>query len=350
MPSTAEKKSKERKFTNRYKRMHEAKKAAHVLVTEHENGSATCSQFTPENSRLFRPAIISSPSRNNITSTRDAFRTPHGRNNKFNLDVNTPNGTVLVSNRSMTIKTKKENEDTSVVQQTLFFLSPPRVRQTQTTTPETSDSVPNPRKRKINLISSTNANTKGGRETVLLLSKRRRRLAPPQNQVMGKTAKEALIDCIEANKDRYEDHILKLLNSLVNESFEWLHCLAFSLCPRSINPQRASNLASGPKWINTYMMILESVAYHFARQYPGSVRVTPTFTMLPNSKIVDEITYIVSILRDEREVTVSNTIKALRLQDASSWPSASDVDQTIRVIDVLLNEEPASEELMLFLR
>ncbi len=187
---------------------------------------------------------------------------------------------------------------------------------------------------------SQTVETKGGKEVTLTGVRGNRKSARSQKQVAGMTAKESLLKTIQSNAHRFQAEILKLMISFVeNFALEWLHCLAFSLSPQSFNPQTMTNLAVGTKWINTQMMVLESVAKHFVIRYPGAVSVIPTFNMLLDTDIVEKIEYVVKIQKDNREVMIHDSIKALALPNRSNYPSVTDSIQTIRVVDCLLSAE-----------
>lgn len=116
-------------------------------------------------------------------------------------------------------------------------------------------------------------------------TKKPRGLAKQQNQVMLRSAQDAILNYIEKNKHKYTASQLSFLRGLASQPFEWLHCFAYCLCPSHFDPQVPENLGAAPEWINTYMMVLEQVAQYFAKLYPSAVNVTSTFIMLnpPNA-------------------------------------------------------------------
>lgn len=183
---------------------------------------------------------------------------------------------------------------------------------------------------------------KGGEEVLLSAFKRARKGVSSQKTVMKRTAQEALFQAIQENKHKYDEQTLQLLVSLVNNfAIEWLHCLAFSLAPFEINPQESCNLGAGPKWINTNMTVLEKTAQYFKDHFQGAVTVTPTFNMLGDTDVIQDISYVVKIMKNGYEVEISDRIKALALPDRSNWPSATDTPQTIRVINGLFGMDPS---------
>ena len=161
---------------------------------------------------------------------------------------------------------------------------------------------------------------------------------------MGKTAKEELLSHLEENKHNYEPQTFSLLSNLAqNFAIEWLHRLAFSLCPKGINPQCPPNLGAGPKWINTYMMVLEGLADRFNKKHPDIAAIAnPVFTVLPGSDVVDEIQYEVTLKKGARQVVTSSSIKALELPSAKNWPSTTDLPQLNCVVENMLNNSPPS--------
>lgn len=196
---------------------------------------------------------------------------------------------------------------------------------------------------------ATSEQQKGGKPITVKLGQRRRKEYPGQQTVMGMSAKQAILDFIEAHKTKYDKDILEHLTLLAsNAPIDWLHALSFGLSPKKFEPQTKKNLGAAPHWINTYMMVLESLAQYFAKRYPNAVKVTPSFSMLENSDIIKTIDYKVTIVNDNRELTVqSKTIDALTLRDRSNWPSSSDSAHAKRVSDALLTESEPSRRITL---
>jgi hypothetical protein len=318
-----------KKPKNSFKRMHSPEKVGHVLVELYPDNTALLKQYTEENNPLYRQVILKTPPSNKHKPT---FYTPNGNHPIFTLEACTPNGTILASSRSVMIENKIAKESSEMTKHTrLFFLSPvdnkKRKRETElgSTTPQAN---------------SEDTSLKGGELIKIKLHKRHRASYLLQHQVMSKTAQQELL----ASIIKYENDpsMKSLLKSLVGHPFEWLHCLAFSLCPKQVEPQVPENLAAGPKWINTYMMVLEDVAKKLATLYPGAVSVKPTFIMLPDTQLVDEINYEVTVEKETGTVKVANKVKALRLATASNLPSTTDAEQVKTVILALLNQKEPS--------
>lgn len=77
---------------------------------------------------------------------------------------------------------------------------------------------------------------------------------------------------------------------------EWLHALGYSLTSMKDDPQVANNLAAGPKWANTMMMVLERIAKWFAMYRPESrIHIKPLFEMLLNYDIIHKLYFEVDV-------------------------------------------------------
>lgn len=352
---------------NSFNRLHVAKKAGHVLAEITNENKITLSQFTvSENNTYYRPLTIGgfiSPSKTQTAETAsDLFLSPNKQHVQFPFTVSTPNGTVLTSARQVEIsqkETAEEKENTSTTQRTLFFFSPERNPLAENTSAFVNQ--PDRKKRKAKKIDGevpletenptveekkdiqekVKAPIKGGEEILIKPQKRNRKSAPSQKKVMdNQSAQEALQEYLKLNQSTLSQQKIQLLTTLSNQfSMEWLHCLAFSLCPKDFPPQTKENLGSGPKWINTYMMVLEKLVEYFVKQYPGAISVKPTFSMLNNSDMIDTIDYKVIIKKENgQEIEVSNKIEALALPNRSNWPSTSDAPQVVQVAEALLTE------------
>lgn len=362
---------------NPFNRFHSAKKAAAVLASE-KDGELIYEQFPFTPGELYRHVQFEPLANNNATpqDTDTPMAEEEGKNSKEtssihdlalqSLDINTlpsqtkPNvpsnnqghflsptpkiklpkswtpegGTLMTANRKIDITIKDENGEK--VAKTLFFLSPERDRKKnrESLAHKPRGKTKEIKKRNRDLIDKgesplpeTNTTTKGG-DAVLVTSvaKRQRADFPGQISVMNNvSANEAILIALEENKKKYSEETFNLLQTLAkNFALEWLHCLAFSLAPEEINPQIPTNLGCGPKWINTYMMVLEKVALHFSKLHPGAVSVTPTFKMLGAGHIIDELSYSVRIKNNNKEITLENSIKVLRLPTQSNWSSDTD--------------------------
>lgn len=313
-------------------------KAANVLLKKNADGTVTCAQYAPEDHPVYRHAIIHSPIAHKTLA--ETFSTPKGKHPAFNLNVNTPNGTAMEATHFIDVSLQSVKEKSDVIQSTLCLFSK------KGDTPATikpfamdMDTTNEPHGNKEN----TPPIIKGGTAIDLELCHRDRRLEPQQKQVMGATAKAAFLKYIEENKHRYDDTTYSILKTLVEEnSFEWLHCLAFRLCPEWFNPQAPENLGAALKDVNTYMMVLEGVAAEFAKEPSNKVTVLSRFKMLKNSsKLVEEIFYSVSIANQNKKVTLSSTIPALVLNNHTR-PTTTDMPQAIHVAKALLKEKPPS--------
>jgi len=305
----------------------------------------------------------------------------------FPLLVSSPNGTALKSSRSVDIVVKDPSIEGGTQKSILFFFSPERRKEggkihapkktekledvvsqeiseldedseSPTESEQSETESPSKRRRlrtklddllaefavedKENL--PVNVNQKGGEPVRLSYYFRFRKNTKSQSCVMGKTAKEELLSHLDTDKHKFEPQKYNLLRNLVdNFAIEWLHRLAFSLCPKSVEPQSPVNLAAGPKWINTYMMVLEGLAERFLKKHPEIEAIAnPIFILLPDSDVIDVIRYEVILKKDCRKVSISSSIKALELPSAQNWPSSTDLPQINCVIESLLNDSPPS--------
>lgn len=161
-----------------------------------------------------------------------------------------------------------------------------------------------------------------------------------QHAVMKKSAKEALL---EVAKDENRDPELKAKLTLLAEyAFDWSHAIAYSLAPSNFKPQAENNMASTPKWINTYMMGFEKIARYFAKKYPKAVSIKPTFTLLDKTHLAKTLDYEVQIKEGLQEVTVKGTLNVLELPDRSNVPSSSDAVQTIYTLNQIFDRKEPS--------
>lgn len=158
---------------------------------------------------------------------------------------------------------------------------------------------------------------------------------------MGKSAKEEIMDFLKT-RPAVNDETITILNTFVDKyAMEWLHACGYALSPADFEPQNRNNLGAGPKWINTFMMVLEEVAGYFVKKLSHQVTLTPKFKMLNGSDIIEEITYKVCIQQDNKIITLSNSVKALEKPSSANWPSSTDALQVIAVARALLmDEEP----------
>lgn len=305
--------------------------------------------------------------------------------NKFPLQAKTPKGSSLRASRSMdiTIADPNGNQQKSL----LLFFSPERnEKDTKVHIQSNADKnkasskkgkAKDDRKRRLTELlqnlsddedvvnkdapasslivpPSPASLTKGGNPITLYYCQRKKRnTALKQSDVMGKTAQEELILHIVKNNNSYSAEKVELLKSLAkNFAIEWLHRLAYSLCPKGYEPQDKENLSASPKWINTYMMVLESLAEYFVKKYPNiETIVEPVFKVLPNSDIVEEISYKVELKNSSgMKITMQNTVRALELPSARNWPSYTDSLQACAIAHSLLEKTSPQHKMLLSYR
>lgn len=306
-------------------------------------GNSSPKQFFPPNvdKTFYRPLTESQP----LTPINNIAPNSAEKQPRSIPKAVTPNGTELVSRRSVKVKMTdsetKENQEGEV-----RFFSPETRQYDKKRKRSDSNATPKPlgpteTARKALLFSDGPEGLmteKGGEPTTLKLYERNRKKAKSQKTSMGHTAKEALLDAISNGKEKYEASVLAALRLLAEHvSMEWLHCLAFSLCPKEIDPQDPRNLGSGPDYINTYMMVLERLASFFAKTYPNdTVTVLPSFKMLEGSLVIKEIEYEVTFVKGSKTLQFTNKINALALSDPSNWPSCSDAEQLKWVAEAMV--------------
>lgn len=386
--NTTTRKIPRKKPRNPFGRKFNPQKSSAILASVKEN-LIVLEQFNADmNHKLFRPIIFSpfpvSPKQTQtvdskaqattaIAANPDApttpktqklqthpLQTPNGIHKTLPFRMETPNGTVMNSARSQEI-------DIDGLRKTLFFASPPnrpkdagkKVHSRNVESKQESKS----KKRRFSLFQEVKSNNaiekqskasvKGGQTITVDLHKRRRRDFPQAKTIMGFTAKNALKAAIKKKKDVYTEDKIQLMNSMLGLSLEHLHRIAFSLSPKEYNPQVSDNLGVSGSWINTNMMVLETVASFFAKKFKESkskmettkevtevVAITPTFKMLPDSPIIDEISYEVLLKANGKQLTINHTIQALALPDRGNWPSSTDAEQTRIVAEALLSDTP----------
>jgi len=200
---------------------------------------------------------------------------------------------------------------------------------------------------------------KGGRElsldpdSIRVRSHKSSTRRPSQNQVMGRSANQEYIKFLDENTKKINQQTKNILYKSIiakqdnlNQNFfpEWLHIEGFALTDLSINPQRKDNLAAGPRWANSQMSILERIAIWFAlNRQDNLVKITPHFTMLSDSEIVQKINVAVEITEENKKIKISQEINPL-----AEFPilnSAVDLAQTIAIFDRLFaGVKPISEQ------
>lgn len=292
---------------------------------------------------------------------------PNGQNPQLPFKMITPNGTEMVTRRHVGFIEGGEGGR----RKELFFTSPQRPSNageklhkrfgdipessSTSTSSSSSSSSSTSHKREPGEIAKANradaiarnsqAQTKGGIATKIELCKRKRSDFSGAKTIMGFTAKEALRAEIDNKKNIWDKNKIELMKSLLEFSMEHLHCLAFSLSPEEYNPQTPDNLGVAGSWINTQMMVLETVAKHFAKQLTGAheaVIITSKFDMMPNSPLIDKIYYQVLLKAKDKQLIITNTITAQALPDSSNWPSHTDASHVEIVANALLNSTAPS--------
>lgn len=352
-------------------RMYTPEKAAHVVVFKDEKtDNFNYYQYKMEKGERYRPLVLKTNKETvlDLDKQSELLSTtkPTLQDEMTGLLAYTPNGTQMISNRSYVIqdgngnlckvllfspnkekslldneihKERKRKQEANNIGDTegtkhhtektkkrLKFdnILPEENKKTEENLPSRS---PSPEKEKEFILYGYQAKKKRGESGI-----------PSQNKVMKKTAKQEVIDFIGKNENKDNLTAMNMLKSLVEKDYalEWLHALAFSLSPKDFNPQTPKNLGAGPKWINTLMITLERLAAYFAKQYPGAVTVKPLFEKIPESHIIEKISYEVTIQMGEEIRTISSSIKVLELPNSTNCASSTDFSQLKTVLQGML--------------
>lgn len=243
--------------------------------------------------------------------------------------LKTPGGTQYNTKRNLNISVQGKSDST------LYLYSPQKGRPLQ--------SVKKPCPKKAIIFSSIKSPIKGGVEMPVEIGAHNRKEAKAQLAVMHIAAKKAMLEYIEKNKEKLlEQNIYELLNKTANTPrlTEWCHAIGHSLSPKTFNPQVSENLGTAFEWINTFMMVLEEVARHYAKRYPEAVSILPTFHMIPNTDIIKKVDYLVNLkIKGKSEISISNEVDALTEKNRSTWPAEWDAHYVIQAIDYKLQEQ-----------
>ena len=121
---------------------------------------------------------------------------------------------------------------------------------------------------------------------------------PSQKQVTGASAKDYLSQKISKYDLKQLDKIrpkwFEYFKANTNTSYEWLHAIAFSLYPKKQGtPQTKENLAIGTKESNSEMIIWETVAKEFAKT--NKITLDVKFHLFDDTQIIDKIDYSIEI-------------------------------------------------------
>ena len=224
-----------------------------------------------------------------------------------------------------------------------------------------------------------------GNEVVTLTSANHpihiRKALPTQMKVMGNSANSELkreverlenvvtpemmkqgvqqsLDALESNKKQFDDATFLFLKEFVQKyAMEWLHCYAVSLSPAEMNPQSPKNLACGPKWINSSMMIFEAIASYLAKHNRDlTINICPLFKMIAGTKIIKKVHYDIEVLmakpnkrndpKGVSNIKLSSRWNALALPSQSNWASSTDYTHLFRVLDAVMQGEAPRERMV----
>lgn len=179
---------------------------------------------------------------------------------------------------------------------------------------------------------------------------------PDQNTVMGESARDAYEGFFDSMtqelhpemKQRLKRAFTAEIHDVLTKNYrpEWLHLKGWSLMPMNMNPQTKDNLAAGPKWANTQMMVLERTVKWFALNAPESLlSIKPKFDMLLDTELAKHIDFQVRIQIKNRFVELTQSIDPF--QAYPIFTKASDVAQSTAITHSLLHgTKPLSEQIV----
>lgn len=168
-----------------------------------------------------------------------------------------------------------------------------------------------------------------------LRQKKPRKSAPSQNTIMKTSAAKAVSALLSKLKRGVLPNEIK--KDLKNKKWEWLHGVAWSLSPASVNPQKSENLSAGSKDENTYMMVLEYLTKKLLTKLPHFSATYSVQTLRTElHKVMLEVTQVVQFEAQGQEIKVTHSGKPLE-RDAP--PKAKDADLLAAVIEAICNQK-----------
>ncbi len=122
---------------------------------------------------------------------------------------------------------------------------------------------------------------------------------------------------------------------------EWLHAMGHSLVPADINPQTVDNLASGPKWMNSEMMVNgERTAKWVALHRPqAEIDAECKFELIKGSDIIEQGDMRFTFKEKDQKVELQHHLNPWR--KFVTLPKPSDNAQTTLVVSKLLAKQTA---------
>lgn len=174
---------------------------------------------------------------------------------------------------------------------------------------------------------------------------------PDQNTVMGRSAFEEAQSYLETYKSELHPERIQVLEAnkaakahwrggsrLSQGRFEWLHGKGFGLTLKSEDPQKKSNLAAAPKWLNSLMMVIERAAKWVALHHQhAKVNGSFWYKMVPGTEIMDSGNLTFVFEENGKKIEVSQDL--IPWQKWPIYPKPTDIMQaTYAIVSELKNK------------
>jgi len=321
--------------------------ASYVIGTKGPDNQMSFAQFENDENLdknpYYRPI-------NGVVPVADVLATPRHKRSKHYLEAYTPGGTKMESHRKIEIN-RQDDVTGEESLHTLFFLSPSKPEGVART--RMAHKQPVARSLDLDGINnlypdqSVEVYKKGGHWMPVSPASQNRHILPDQNKVMGTTAKQSIASALEKHSSKFSLLQQERLEQIVTteKTAEFLHCYAFSLCPKSINPQTVKNLGAGSSEANTAMYVLEKTAKELSRTPNVKSQVNTEFSMVLDTEVIKEIEQKVSAKYHDPKTGSARTFMFSRVLDPlipiglerNLLPSSADVTQTVSVAKQLIN-------------
>jgi hypothetical protein len=278
-----------------------ANKISLPLIIDKTDGTKECRQFNWGNmDSFFRPvSSVSWDKEHNVVRGK------------------TPNGTKMVGveDRGLAFTFEGVNEE---YHGQIIPMSPQRSQQPRQPFAVMSNNAP------INLYQKKNQ-TLVIKEDVYRRSQEKKKRKPSQNQVMKCTAKEELKHFLQKHKSQLSDDAFQYFTH--HKKAEWLHIVAYSLTNVNENPQQMDNLGAAKKRDNTRMMVIEKIPKRLSQYDDVRVEVAGEFNLLPQSDVIKDIAYKVSLEHGFKKLVVYQNIDVF-----SDYEHPRTTDQLIALV------------------
>ncbi len=180
------------------------------------------------------------------------------------------------------------------------------------------------------------------------------RRSKSQTKVMRRSAWQAMVDFGDDYEEQLTDEAMTIVDACIEarqfasgagvkrQPFpEWNHAVGHGLSPMSYQPQRKSNLAAAPAYINTQMMNVERSLQWHALNKPGDYHVHTKFTMLENTDVLDYGWIEGTFQRNEKKVSITSHLNPWVKNP--HYMRASHVAQTSMVVEALLSNQAMTQ-------